>query len=111
MLRKFKDKLSKKLTQTIINRYCAALKSAMAFQLPNKLAKTGLVVLLIMASLICAEQPPGISIFPHPLSKHSFTEISKCGGVYDMNIYAQFNQICLNCYNLYREPEIYRGCR
>ncbi|EFX74385.1 hypothetical protein DAPPUDRAFT_57088 [Daphnia pulex] len=64
-----------------------------------------------MASLILAEQPPGISIFPHPLSKHSFTEISKCDGVYDMNIYAQFNQICLNCYNLYRQPEIYRGCR
>ena len=83
----------------------------MAFKLPNTFPKSGLVGLLILASVIIAEPPPGISIFPHPLSKHSFTDISKCGGVYDMNIYAQFNQICLNCYNLYRDPEIYRGCR
>lgn len=51
------------------------------------------------------------TIFPHPLSKHSFTEISKCAGAYDLNFYAQLTEICYNCFNLYRDPEIFRECR
>ncbi|KAI9564328.1 hypothetical protein GHT06_008066 [Daphnia sinensis] len=82
----------------------------MNFKLSNPLTIVGLLV-VAMVSATAAEPPAGLSIFPHPLSKHSFTEISKCGGVYDMNIYAEFTEICWDCYNLYREPEIYRGCR
>lgn len=82
----------------------------MAFKLSNQRTAVGLLV-LTLASSITAEPPSGLPFFPHLLSKHSFTEISKCGGVYDRNIYAQLNQICRDCYNLYLEPEIYRGCR
>lgn len=51
------------------------------------------------------------SVFPNPLSKYSFTEISNCKGMYDMRIYASLNSICDDCYNLFRDPEVHSLCR
>lgn len=85
------------------------IAKTMAFQLVNQSA-FGSIALVFVLSIIVGSTSAH-SIFPHPLSKHSFTEVSKCSGAYDMTIYAKLDGICKDCFNIYREPEIYRGCR
>lgn len=68
----------------------------------------GLVVLFLLVIQFSAAKSV---IFANPLSKHSFQEVSKCEGEYDMSIYSIMNQICDDCYNAYRDPGVYRLCR
>lgn len=70
----------------------------------------GIVIFVLAVYFVDSSFASSQLIF-HQLSKHSFTGLSKCGGDYDMAIYARMNQICQDCYNLYRDPEIFRGCR
>jgi len=67
----------------------------------------GVVYLLTVLSVPTS----AASVFPNPLSKYSFTEVSNCKGMYDMRIYARLNSICNDCYNLFRDPEIHTLCR
>ena len=67
----------------------------------------GVVYLLAVLN----ESTSAASVFPNPLSKYSFTEISNCKGVYDVRKYARLNSICDDCYNLFRDPEVHSLCR
>ena len=69
------------------------------------------VLLLLMGTVGIATSAKSISIYPHELSKLSFTEISKCSGMYDKGIYAEMNGICFDCYRQFRDPGVYRECR
>ncbi|CAH1185666.1 unnamed protein product [Phyllotreta striolata] len=46
----------------------------------------------------------------HSVTKRSFYDL-QCKGVYDKSIFARLDQICEDCYNLFREPSIYSLCR
>lgn len=70
--------------------------------------------ILLLAVLFSCSESRYLSKYltPHILSQDSFVDISKCKGEYDMAVYAKFNQICMDCYNLYdREPFVFRSCR
>ncbi|XP_065215711.1 ion transport peptide isoform X2 [Planococcus citri] len=42
--------------------------------------------------------------------KRSFYDIH-CKGIYDKSIFARIDQICEDCYNLFREPKLHSVCR
>ncbi|XKL66325.1 hypothetical protein PGB90_009745 [Kerria lacca] len=42
--------------------------------------------------------------------KRSFYDIH-CKGIYDQSIFAKVDQICEDCYNLFREPKLHSVCR
>ncbi|CAH1115508.1 unnamed protein product [Psylliodes chrysocephalus] len=46
----------------------------------------------------------------HSITKRSFKDL-QCKGVYDKSIFARLDQICEDCYNLFREPPLYTMCR
>ncbi|CAH1115512.1 unnamed protein product [Psylliodes chrysocephalus] len=46
----------------------------------------------------------------HSVTKRSFNDL-QCKGVYDKSIFARLDQICEDCYNLFREPPVYSMCR
>jgi hypothetical protein len=35
----------------------------------------------------------------------------ECRGKYDTSIYTQLDNICEDCYNLYKEPDVHQFCR
>ena len=45
-----------------------------------------------------------------PLTKRSFHEI-QCKGTFDKSIFAKLDRICQDCYDLYRDPDLYGLCR
>ncbi|CAG9136472.1 unnamed protein product [Plutella xylostella] len=47
---------------------------------------------------------------PHHVARRSFFNL-QCKGVYDASIFARLDRICDDCYNLFREPELYTLCR
>ena len=70
------------------------------------------IVLVLLEGKIDSVRP--VRIHPHPLSRLSFTEITKCSGTYDKGIYAEMNTICMDCNALYHDREffdVYRTCR
>ncbi|XP_074042221.1 ion transport peptide isoform X1 [Leptinotarsa decemlineata] len=46
----------------------------------------------------------------HHLAKRSFFDL-QCRGVYDKSIFARLDRICVDCYNLFREPSVHSLCR
>lgn len=42
--------------------------------------------------------------------KRSFYDI-QCKGIYDKAIFARVDQICEDCYNIFREPKLHSLCR
>ena len=42
--------------------------------------------------------------------KRSFYDI-QCKGIYDKTIFARVDQICEDCYNIFREPKLHTLCR
>ena len=42
--------------------------------------------------------------------KRSYVDL-KCRGMYDPQIFAQLEEICEDCYHLYRQPEVHGMCR
>jgi hypothetical protein len=42
--------------------------------------------------------------------KRTYVDL-RCRGMYDPSIFAQLDNICEDCYNLYREPEVHGMCR
>ncbi|KAJ8669365.1 hypothetical protein QAD02_000624 [Eretmocerus hayati] len=36
---------------------------------------------------------------------------NECKGVYDKSIFAKLDRICVDCYNLFREPQLHNQCR
>ncbi|XP_022119612.1 CHH-like protein isoform X2 [Pieris rapae] len=47
---------------------------------------------------------------PHHVSRRSFFSL-ECKGVFDAAIFARLDRICDDCYNLFREPQLYTLCR
>ncbi|KAJ8717466.1 hypothetical protein PYW08_005865 [Mythimna loreyi] len=47
---------------------------------------------------------------PHHVSRRSFFAL-ECKGVFDAAMFARLDRICDDCYNLFREPELYTLCR
>lgn len=66
--------------------------------------------MILVITVMAIEKSSG-SLYPHRHSKLSFSEFSKCRGTYDLAIYTWLSQICEDCEDKYRDPEIYRECR
>jgi len=66
----------------------------------------GMTMLLFLLVGTCSSYVLG----NRPLSKRSFFDI-QCKGVYNKEIFAKLENICHDCYNLYRDSELYSLCR
>ncbi|XP_037295131.1 CHH-like protein isoform X2 [Manduca sexta] len=65
----------------------------------------------LLALSVCAgaaAAPP--SSAPHHVARRSFFSL-ECKGVYDASIFARLDRVCDDCYNLFREPQLYTLCR
>lgn len=47
---------------------------------------------------------------PHHVERRSFFTL-ECKGVFDAAIFARLDRICDDCFNLFREPQLYTLCR
>ena len=72
---------------------------------------TLLMALICMDAAVLWSTTSAVPVFPKPLSKYAFTEVSNCKGIYDVAIYARLTNICDDCYNLFRDPDIHTLCR
>ncbi|KAL0820131.1 hypothetical protein ABMA28_006068 [Loxostege sticticalis] len=63
---------------------------------------------LVALALGAAAAPPAAT--PHHVARRSFFNL-QCKGVYDAAIFARLDRICDDCYNLFREPQLYTLCR
>ncbi|KAF9422351.1 CHH-like protein isoform X2 [Spodoptera litura] len=61
----------------------------------------------LVAVALGAAAPPSSS---HHVARRSFFTL-ECKGVYDAAIFARLDRICDDCYNLFREPQLYNLCR
>lgn len=61
----------------------------------------------LVAVALGAAAPPSTS---HHVARRSFFTL-ECKGVYDAAIFARLDRICDDCYNLFREPQLYTLCR
>ncbi|PZC73065.1 CHH-like protein isoform X2 [Helicoverpa armigera] len=61
----------------------------------------------LVAVALGAAAPPSSS---HHVARRSFFTL-ECKGVYDAAIFARLDRICDDCYNLFREPQLYTLCR
>ena len=52
-----------------------------------------------------------IAPFPSHASKRNGGMPAECRGRYDTAIYTQLDNICEDCYNLYKEPDVHSYCR
>eukprot|EP00090_Calanus_glacialis_P022637 TRINITY_DN34926_c0_g1_i1.p1 TRINITY_DN34926_c0_g1~~TRINITY_DN34926_c0_g1_i1.p1 ORF type:complete len:124 (+),score=33.23 TRINITY_DN34926_c0_g1_i1:3-374(+) len=48
---------------------------------------------------------------PGTFSKRNGGMAEDCRGKYDPSIYTQLDNICEDCYNLYKEPDVHQMCR
>lgn len=62
-------------------------------------------VCALLTLTLAAAAPP-----PHHVARRSFFNL-QCKGVYDAAIFARLDRICDDCYNLFREPQLYSLCR
>lgn len=65
-------------------------------------------VALVTLALGAAAAPPAGTT--HHVARRSFFNL-QCKGVYDSAIFARLDRICDDCYNLFREPQLYTLCR
>lgn len=63
------------------------------------------VCALLTLALAAAAPPPA-----HHVARRSFFHL-QCKGVYDAAIFARLDRICDDCFNLFREPQLYTLCR
>merc|ERR1712115_320763 len=56
-----------------------------------------------------ANYPGCQAILPH--FKRNGGVPDECRGKYDTSIYTQLDNICEDCYNLYKEPDVHQFCR
>ncbi|XP_026763050.2 CHH-like protein isoform X1 [Galleria mellonella] len=63
---------------------------------------------LVTLAVSAAAAPPAAA--PHHVARRSFFNL-QCKGVYDAAIFARLDRICDDCYNLFREPQLYTLCR
>ncbi|CAG9795505.1 unnamed protein product [Diatraea saccharalis] len=63
---------------------------------------------LVTLALGAVAAPPAAA--PHHVARRSFFTL-QCKGVYDAAIFARLDRICDDCYNLFREPQLYTLCR
>ncbi|XP_075981488.1 ion transport peptide isoform X2 [Anticarsia gemmatalis] len=61
----------------------------------------------LVAVALGAAAPPSTS---HHVARRSFFTL-ECKGVYDAAIFARLDRICDDCFNLFREPQLYTLCR
>merc|ERR1711892_995411 len=54
---------------------------------------------------------PAYSAFPVHNSKRNGGMPDECRGKYDTSIYTQLDNICEDCYNLYKEVGIHQACK
>ncbi len=70
--------------------------------------------LFIISQLISGNPISVDDDFPETMErsrdKRSFYDIH-CKGIYDKTIFAKVDQICEDCYNLFREPKLHSVCR
>lgn len=46
------------------------------------------------------------------VKKRSRTYVElRCGGIYDQSMFAKLEQVCDDCFNLYKEPQVHGMCR
>ena len=46
------------------------------------------------------------------VKKRSKTYVQlRCGGIYDQQMFAKLEQVCDDCFNLYKEPQVHGMCR
>ena len=69
-----------------------------------------LVVLLIGNIDPMASRRSMDGIYPRELSKLLFTLLN-CTGPFDKGIFAEVNNICVDCYEQYRSRKLFRDCR
>ncbi|XP_041984553.1 CHH-like protein isoform X2 [Aricia agestis] len=65
------------------------------------------VAVLSLAAAACSPPP---SRPAHHITRRSFFNL-QCKGVFDAAIFARLDRVCDDCYNLFREPELYTLCR
>ncbi|CAH2984762.1 unnamed protein product [Chilo suppressalis] len=65
---------------------------------------------LVTLAVGAAAAPPAAAATPHHVARRSFFTL-QCKGVYDAAIFARLDRICDDCYNLFREPQLYTLCR
>ncbi|KAJ0173937.1 hypothetical protein K1T71_010083 [Dendrolimus kikuchii] len=63
--------------------------------------------LAALALGVVGAPPSGAS---HHIQRRSFFTL-ECKGIYDAAIFARLDRICDDCYNLFREPQLYTLCR
>ncbi|XP_050682721.1 CHH-like protein [Leptidea sinapis] len=61
----------------------------------------------VLTLALAAAAPPTTT---HHVARRSFFNL-QCKGVYDAAIFARLDRICDDCYNLFREPQLYTLCR
>ncbi|XP_050041811.1 crustacean hyperglycemic hormone isoform X1 [Dermacentor andersoni] len=67
-----------------------------------------LAAALLVCSLVALTQPGGCAA--RNLHKRSFLELG-CRGNFEQSYLARLERVCEECYQLYREPEVYNLCR
>ncbi|XP_047996720.1 CHH-like protein isoform X2 [Leguminivora glycinivorella] len=72
------------------------------------LSSVQLACALLTLALAAAGAPPAAA--PHHVARRSFFNL-QCKGVYDAAIFARLDRICDDCYNLFREAQLYTLCR
>lgn len=67
-----------------------------------------LAAALLVCSLVVLTQPGGCAA--RNLHKRSFLELG-CRGNFEQSYLARLERVCEECYQLYREPQVYNLCR
>ncbi|XP_052743944.1 CHH-like protein isoform X2 [Bicyclus anynana] len=85
--------------------------SVMCFLLFRTLIKMHLSSIQVCALMTLAlATAPHAASAPHHVARRSFFNL-QCKGVYDAAIFARLDRICDDCFNLFREPQLYNLCR
>lgn len=91
-----------------LNSLAVYLKSAFSFFQMHLSSVQVVCAALVALALGAAAAPPAAT--PHHVARRSFFNL-QCKGVYDAAIFARLDRICDDCYNLFREPQLYTLCR